>query len=567
MKQPITAEERAIAALYCRLSRDDDVEGESNSIQNQRKLLSKYAADNGFKRTKVFIDDGVSGTVFDRPGFQSMLKAIEDGQIGAVFVKDMSRLGRDYLQVGYYTDRYFPDNNVRFVAINDGVDSLDGDNEFAPFRNIMNEWYARDASKKVRMAYRIRGNSGEPLSRPPYGYTYNPENPKFWVIDPEAADIVRRIFGMCITGYGVDQIGGVLEKEKVLTPLNYAKQHHNDRGGKTAHKNPFCWNATTVSKILATQEYLGDVINFKTYSKSYKDKKRRQNATENQKVFEGVHQPIIDHETWDKVQAKRGRVRSRQKQTGERNIFSGLLVCATCGANLNYHFNQRNHDIQYFNCNNYNNRGSTCDATHYIRVDFLEQVVLSELRRITYYAQNYEEAFVKLVLDSALREMEKAGRNRQKELDVMIARDQELDVLFERTYEDSLSGRITEERFARMTKRYEAEQAELKAKIAPLKKEIAKHNRHNCTTDEFLEIVRKHIHMKELTNEIVREFIDHIVVHHAEIVGGEKVQRVEIFYNCIGEFRAPMLDELPRAKIQMGTRKGVAISYSPPRAS
>ena len=412
------------------------------------------------------------------------------------------------------------------------------------------------------MSFRIRGNSGEPLSRPPYGYTYDPENAKRWVIDPEAAEIVQRIFSMCITGYGVDQIGGVLEKEKVLTPLNYAKAHKNDRGGKKSNKNPFCWNSSTISTILATQEYLGDVINFKTYSKSYKDKKRRENAKENQMFFEGVHEPVVDRETWDKVQAKRGRVRSKKKVTGERNIFSGLLVCATCGSNLGYHFNQRNHDIQYFNCQNHNNRGSTCNATHYIRVDFLEQVLLGELRRITYYAQHYEEAFVKLVLDSALREMEKSGRNRQKELDALIARDQELDVLFERTYEDSLSGRITEERFAKMTRRYESEQAEIKAKIAPLKKEIAKHNRHNCTTDEFLEVVRKHIHMKELTHEIVREFIDHIVVHHAENIGGEKVQRVEIFYNCIGEFRAPMLDEIPKARVQMGTGKGVTIGYS-----
>jgi hypothetical protein len=286
------------------------------------------------------------------------------------------------------------------------------------------------------------------------------------------------------------------------------------------------------------------------------------NAKENQMVFESVHEPIVDRQIWDKVQAKRGKTRSRKKITGERNIFSGLLVCATCGSNLGFHFNQKNHDIQYFNCSNYNNRGSTCNATHYIRVDFLEKILLSELRRITYYAQTYEEAFVKIVLDSAVREMEKTGRNRQKELDTLIARDQELDILFERVYEDSLSGRITEERFASMSRRYEAEQAEIKAKIAPLKKEVAKHNRRNCTTDEFLEIVRKHIHMKELTHEIVREFIDHIVVRHAENIGGGKVQKIEIYYNCIEEFAAPKMDELPRARIRMGTRKGVAINYS-----
>ena len=567
MSQPRTTatnkEERAVAALYCRLSRDDDLEGESNSIQNQKKLLQKYAADNGYKRTKAFIDDGISGATFEREGFQSMLRAIEQGQIGAVIVKDMSRLGRDYLQVGYYTDRYFPDNNVRFLAINDGVDSLEGENEFAPFRNIMNEWYVRDASKKVRMAHRIRGNSGEPLSQPPYGYMKSTENPKRWIIDEEAAEIVRRIYDMCLAGYGVDQIGGVLEKEKVLTPLNYWKSKGLDRGGKKSNKNPFCWNSSTICKVLTQQEYLGDVINFKTYSKSYKDKRRRENAKENQMVFEGVHEPVISRETWDRVQEKRGKVRTRKKQTGERNMFSGLLVCATCGSNLGYHFNQGNHDIQYFNCANYNNRGSTCNATHYVRVDFLEQVVLSELRRITWFAERYEEEFVKIVLDSALREMEKTGRNRQKELDSLLARDQELDSLFERIYEDSLSGRITEERFARMSQRYESEQAELKSKIGSLRKEIFKHNRHNCTTDEFLAVVRKYIHMKELTHEILREFIDHIVVHHAENIKGERIQKIEIFYNCIGAFEAPKLDELPRPQIQLNTRKGVAISYSP----
>ena len=413
------------------------------------------------------------------------------------------------------------------------------------------------------MAHRIRGNSGEPLSQPPYGYMKSTENPKRWSIDEEAAEIVRRIYDMCLAGYGVDQIGGVLEKEKVLTPLNYWKSKGLDRGGKKSNKNPFCWNSSTICKVLTQQEYLGDVINFKTYSKSYKDKRRRENAKENQMVFEGVHEPVISRETWDRVQEKRGKVRTRKKQTGERNMFSGLLVCATCGSNLGYHFNQGNHDIQYFNCANYNNRGSTCNATHYVRVDFLEQVVLSELRRITWFAERYEEEFVKIVLDSALREMEKTGRNRQKELDSLLARDQELDSLFERIYEDSLSGRITEERFARMSQRYESEQAELKSKIGSLRKEISKHNRHNCTTDEFLAVVRKYIHMKELTREILREFIDHIVVHHAENLKGERIQKIEIFYNCIGAFEAPKLDELPRPQIQLNTRKGVAISYSP----
>ena len=479
----------------------------------------------------------------------------------------MSRLGRDYLQVGYYTDRYFPDNDVRFIAISDGVDSAEGENEFAPFRNIMNEWYVRDASKKVRMAHRIRANAGEPLGHPPYGYVKDPENPKRWVIDPEAAEIVRRIYQMHLIGYGVDQIGGVLEKEKVLTPTHYLRAKGIGRGGKKSSKNPHCWNSSTISQILVQQEYLGDVINFKTYSKSYKDKTRRVNAKENQLIFEGVHEPIIDRESWDKVQQKRGKSKARKRQTGERNMFSGLLVCSTCGSNLNFHFNQRNNDIKYFNCQNYNNRGSTCDATHYIRTDFLEEVILSELRRITFFAQNYEEEFVKLVLDSALREMEKAGRNRGKELDTLIARDAELDNLFERIYEDSLSGKISEERFARMSRKYEDEQAALKPKIKELKKEIQKHSRRNRSTDEFLAVVRKYIEVQELSQEILHEFIEKIVVHHAEKIGGEKVQRIEIYYNCIGEWNAPKIDEMPKAFIRMQTRKGVAVNYAAERTA
>jgi hypothetical protein len=390
----------------------------------------------------------------------------------------------------------------------------------------------------------------------------SPENPKFWVIDPEAAEIVQRIYDLCLKGYGVDQIGGVLMDEQILSPLNYWKSKGLNRGGRNGSRSPYYWNHSTISKILCQQEYLGDVINFKTYSKSYKDKKRRENAKENMVIFEGVHEPVIYRETWEKVQAKRRKVRARKQQTGERNMFSGLLICATCGSNLGYHFNQGNPDIRYFNCANYNNRASTCNATHYIRVDFLEQIVLCELRRITKFAQQYDESFVKIVMDSALREMEKQGRNRQKELDTLLARDKELDVLFERIYEDSVSGKISEDRFAKMSQKYETEQAELKRKIGPLQQEIRKHNRHNISTEEFLSVVRKYTDLRELTPELVREFVDHIVVHHAEKVGKEKVQRIEIYYKCIGEFKAPDKEDLPNPQITVDTRKGIAVRYS-----
>ncbi len=419
-KKTASTQEHRIAALYCRLSRDDELDGESNSIANQKKMLQKVATEYGYKKTVFFVDDGISGTTFERKGFQKMERAILDGYVAAVFVKDMSRLGRDYLKCGYYTDSFFPDNDVRFIAINDGVDSAEGENEFAPFRNIMNEWYARDASRKVRMAHRIRGNSGEPLAKPPYGYRRNPENLKFWIIDEEAAAVVRRIYQMYLDGFGIEQIATILEDEQVLTPNAYAKAHGYKVSGKQAIHGIYAWKHSTVSKTLSRQEYCGDIINFKTYSKSYKNKTRHENPTENQVMFEDVHEPIISREMWERVQAKRGKVRNtRQPSTGGYNMFSGLLVCSTCGANLNFHFNQGNHDITYFNCSNYNNRGKKreqCDSTHYIRTDFLEQVVLSDIARITAFTKNYENEFLKSLTDSSVKENQQCAALMEQEM-------------------------------------------------------------------------------------------------------------------------------------------------------
>ncbi|MDD4495024.1 MAG: DUF4368 domain-containing protein [Eubacteriales bacterium] len=527
-------------------------------FRNQKKLLQKTANEYGYDKTKVFVDDGVSGTTFERPGFKKMEQAVLDGFVGAVFVKDMSRLGRDYLKCGFYTDSFFPDNDVRFVAVNDGVDSANGENEFAPFRNIMNEWYARDASRKVRMAHRIRGNSGEPLSKAPYGYIKNPNNPKFWVIDEYPASVVRRIYSMYLDGSGIEQIAGQLEKDEILTPNSYAKQNGLKVSGKV-HSNQNFWKHSTISKILSCQEYCGDIINFKTYSKSYKNKVRHKNAKENHVVFENVHEPIIQRDIWEAVQLKRGKVRNTRKATGEHNMFSGLLECSTCGGNLNFHFNQGNHDITYFNCANYNNRNSTCDATHYIRTDFLEQVVKNDLNRIISFTKQYEGEFMEILLDSSIKEKEKQTTFLEKEFATLSARNTELDNLFERIYEDSINGKITEERFAKMSRKYEDEQAENQNKLDVLQNELRSRAKKQGTASEFLSIIRRYTDIETLTPQMLREFVEKIVIHHRQREDGVDVQRIEIFYNCVGQLALPEKDELPEMDILMKTRKGVAL--------
>ena len=314
-----------ITALYPRLSRDDDIQGDSNSIVNQKKLLSKYAKDHHFPNPKFYVDDGYTGTNFNRPGFQEMIEDIEAGYVTTVIVKDMSRLGRNYLQVGYYTDTFFPDHNVRFIAINDGVDSEQGEDDFTPFRNIMNEWYAKDISRKVRSSKKLRGNAGDPLCLPPYGYRKDPDNPKQWIIDEEAAEVVRKIYRLCIEGNGIETTARILQESGILTPTYYWAKKGIRKGGKKTQDNPCKWCKTTITKILTLQEYTGVLINFKTYSKSFKDKRRRENPEENQRVFENHHEPIIDRSTWETVQKIRAGTKRRQPKNSEKNMFAGLL--------------------------------------------------------------------------------------------------------------------------------------------------------------------------------------------------------------------------------------------------
>jgi len=564
MKQSSKKHELGTAALYCRLSRDDNMDSESNSIQNQRKILQKAAKDRGYTDTVFFVDDGITGTTMKRPGFQKMLTAIEAGYISAVFVKDLSRLGRNYIEVGKLTEEFFPLHDIRLVAVSDGVDSDEGEDDFTPFKNIMNEYYAKDISKKRRIVNKMKGNAGVPLSPPPYGYIKNPDDPRFWVVEPEAAEVVRRIYRMALEGYGLAEIAARLAADGVVNPTYYWRSRGTSRGGSKSTVEPTKWGHTTVKKILTLQEYCGDVINFKSYSKSYKMKKRIENPEENRAIFLNVHEAIIDRQTWEKVQAlQKGTRRKKPTVTQEPSVFSGLLKCPECGGNLNFHFNQNNHDIKFFSCQNHNSGYRKCSKTHYIRLDFLEQVVLYEVKRLACFASEYENDFIKAMIGRSAKVAENTALRKQRELDALTARDRELDMLFERLYEDNVAGKIDDARFAKMSKRYEQEQGENAKKIKALRLELKKDESKRMDIDDFLETVRRYTDATTITKRMVAELIDHIEVYHAEKQDGVTNQRVVIYYNCIGAFDVPDRRKIPEADIIMETRKGVALSYAP----
>ncbi len=550
------------AFIYPRLSRDDNLDGESYSIGNQKKLLTKVAKEAGYTNIVCFVDDGVSGVTMDRPGFNDMMEQLAAGKAAAVFVKDLSRLGRNYIEVGRLMDEFFPEHNIRLVAVSDGIDTAEGENELAPIRNLFNEWYARDISKKRRISNKIKGNAGEPMGQPPYGYMKDPANPKRWIIDDEAAQVVRRIYSMTLEGVGTEQIATQFEREGILTPRAYWLQKGVKRPGRAKEVPATKWNASTITHILATQEYCGDILNFKTYSKSYKNKKRLDNDRENWVIFKDVHEPVIERTIFEQVQAKRGKIRKRKTKDGERNMFSGLLVCADCGSNLHFHFNQGNPDIKYFNCSNYKGNRGTCTSTHYVRVDFLEQVVLGEIRRLTKYATVYEDDFLKAVIGHSQQAAELDRKLKEKELKALISRDEELDGLFERIYEDNISGKLSDDRFAKMSRRYEEEQKELAEKIKLLRSQVEKQSSQAMTTDMFISLVRKYTRARKLTPRMLNELIEKIEVFNAEKIDGVWEQRLRIHYNCVGVIEIPRVLPLPVPEVTVNTRKGVYVSYA-----
>ena len=553
-----------ITALYCRLSRDDGADGDSNSISNQKRMLSKYAKEHGFDNTRFYVDDGYTGTNFNRPGFLKMLEDMDAGYVSTLIIKDMSRLGRDYLQSGYYTESYFPDRNIRFIAINDGVDSINGDNEFIPFRNIMNEMYARDISRKVRSAHRIRGNMGEPLGQPPYGYMKSPENKKKWIIDPPAAAVVRKIFRLFLEGKGIDTIARMMQEDGHLNCTAYWQSKGIGRGGKKVQPNPYKWKCSTISGILQRQEYCGDIINFKTTSRSFKNRRRIDNAPEDRVIFKDVHEPIISREDFEIVQKLAGNVKRRppKPENGDKNIFCDLLYCADCGKKLWYHTNTNNSNIHYFSCSNYvkDYRG-TCPTRHYIRVEGVEQVVLRELARLAAYLEEDEEAFVELLAKKSEKDAQMERKLLQNELQSSIARNEAVARLFEKLYEDNATGKVTDDWFMQLSHKYEMERVALKERINEIQIKLHDMDHHKQGYERFVSIIRKLLDMEVLTFPILRELIDRIEVYEAEGTGKNRTQRIAIYYRFVGYL------ELPAGKINphytADLRRGVAIEYIP----
>jgi len=550
-----------ITALYCRLSRDDGTESESNSIGNQKKLLSQKAKEMGLTDTKYYVDDGYTGTNFNRPGFQQLIDDIEIGLVSAVMVKDLSRLGRDYVSVGNYTDSYFPEHNVRFIAVNDAIDSDEGESEIAPFKNILNEMYARDISKKIRSSHRLRGSMGEPLSQPPYGYMKSAENKKKWIIDPEAATVVKSIFKMCLDGKGNETIARELQENKVLIPMAYWQSKGLNRGGKKTQTNPYKWCKTTVQKILSQQAYCGDIINFKTYSKSFKNKTRYENSKENWAVFKNVNEPIINRETFETVQKfiSKTKRRAPKKENGERSIFNGLIYCGDCHSKMRYHTSTSNKEIHYFTCsdNKVDYRGK-CPGRHYVRADALEEVVKLELRRLVEMLEIDESYFAQLLLRKNDEEREKDKKFLESELQKAIARNNTVSQIYEKLYEDNVIGKVSDEWFVELSHKYEKERMDLKAKIADTRHKIEELKNNNSEYEKFISAIRRFMQMDNLTSPLLRELIDHIDIFETEGTGKSRTQRIVIYYRFIGYI------ELPNATKQThiaDTRKGVAVEY------
>lgn len=533
-----------ITALYCRLSRDDELQGDSNSIKNQKAILQKYAEDNGFRNLRFFVDDGYSGTNFDRPDFQRMIAEMGDGNVATIIVKDMSRLGRDYLKVGYYTEVAFPEADVRFIAINNGVDSANQqDSDFTPFLNIINVWYAKDTSKKIRAVFKAKGESGKPLcTNPPYGYVKDPQDKLHWIIDEDAATVVKEIFHLCMKGLGPTQIATELTKRKIENPAAHGKRNGINVSAQQERDDLFIWRTSTIARILTRQEYLGHTVNFKTKRKSYKQKKQLKNNPSEWQIFRNTHDAIIDEETFKTVQRIRDG-RRKVSRLGDMGILSGMMFCADCDNKL-YQVRGKGweHDKEYFVCATYRKVKGGC-SSHQIRNVVVEQLLLQNLQRVTAFARGHEDEFLQLITNNFEKELNKELRDCRKEFDQAKARISKLDTIIQRLYEDNVEGKISDERFMKMSTTYESEQKELNARVTALRYFIDHAKEKSLNAEHFLSLVRKYTDIKELDAEIIREFVEKIIVFKAEKIDGHRVQRIQIIYNCIGAVELPSKHE------------------------
>lgn len=526
-----------ITALYCRLSQDDALDGESNSITNQKALLSRYAAEHGFRNTVFFVDDGYSGTNFQRPGFQEMMRYVEDYSVSTLIVKDLSRLGREYSYMGRLQDFIFPAYDVRFIAVNDDVDSAKGENDFAVFKNVFNDYYAKDTSKKIRAVIKVRGEAGEHLaSNPPFGYVKDPQDKKRWIVDEEAAKVVRRIFELCVEGKGPMQIAKMLTAEKVLTVTAYNARQKS----WTMPDNLYQWHSNAVIKILDRREYTGCTVNFKTYTKSLKFKKRMENPKENQRVFENTQSAIIETGLWERVQELRSNKR-RLTKTGKTSIFSGLVRCADCGEKLYFcTCNTYKDDTQdHFVCSNYKSNTGSCQI-HYIREVTLYKRVLECIRRTLTYVSLFRDDFTQEMLaqDEASRKSELAQK--RKALSAAQKRMEDLDKIIQRLYEDSVLGKLSEARYAKLSAQYEEEQTEIQQLSLALEREIDEEAGQVADVGRFLQLAEKYSELQELDAYTVNELIDKIVIHNPEKIDGKKHVTIEIYFTYVGKIRIPL---------------------------
>jgi DNA invertase Pin-like site-specific DNA recombinase len=534
-----------ITALYERLSRDDELQGESNSITNQKKILEDYAAKNGFKNIAHFTDDGCSGTNFDRPGWKSLTAEAEAGKVGTVIVKDMSRVGRDYLQVGFYTEVFFREKGIRFIAISNNIDSENRESaEFAPFLNIMSEWYARDTSRKIKTVLHSKGCSGRRLtSSAVYGYRKSPDDKNQWIIDEEAAEVVRRIFQMTIEGKGPFQIARILAKERVTRPSVYIARRDGERYTPAGASKPYSWSGCTVKDIIARPEYIGHTVNFRTGKESYKDKKRTRYPKEEWLVFEGTQEPIVDAETWKTAQRCRRTIR-RYDKAGTPNHMTGLVYCADCGSRMYRHRKLAvTYDSQdFYSCKDFSSYSPEC-TMHYIKTSVLRALVLDAIKRTSAFVLTDEGEFIRRVREASELKSAEEAKAKKGKLTKNQKRHAELDAIIMRLYEDKVTGSLSAKRFETLSGEYEGEQEELERQIAGLQAELDRFSADGKKADKFIEIVRRYTDFSELTPAMLNEFVEKILVHESERINGKRVQKVEIYLNFIGEFDAPALKE------------------------
>lgn len=514
---------RGHAALYCRLSREDKLVDESNSIAVQKAMLERAAHKFGYTRSQFFIDDGYSGADFNRPAFKEMNRQIEIGLVSAVLVKDLSRLGRDHIQMGEYLETFLPEHNVRFISVSESVDSVNGLDDFVPILNVLNAWYSRDLGNKVHTMQKMRASEGIPLSQPPYGYMKDPNEPDRWVMDEYAAKVVQQIYSLALEGQSLQDIADTLERGHILTPKHYWHEKGIRRGGKLSENATFKWSQSTLANILKMQEYCGDVLNFKTPSK-YSQKAL---------VFKDVHESIIDRHTWEQVQKMRERTRSRKAGSGKRNLFSVILRCADCGNNMHFHVNSKNPNIEFFTCSNYTGSGGTCPNTHYVRVDHLQQTVLKDIQRITREAKG-NPSFWEPMIESARRHQELKTAALRQEYGELKKEYSEADKMFDQAYEDNVKGVLSDKRFKEFSRRLDVKQEDLKQRMDVLEGLIQTAGTPTYDEVEFRKIITRHAELKELMPRILREFVERIDVYPKGKAGGRNMQRIDIHYSAIG---------------------------------